>query len=360
LQSAVSDEADPVSWPTILRTTVLFRCDGNSHTGLGHASRSLGLAEALRESGHECVFLGKFETTACEWLEAAAMHFEIVEQDSWSVDDATAIVRRAGLNHTLGVVVDSYEVSGEYLHRVESDAAPVLLIDDFATLDHYECSAVLNFTARSSELTYPLGPHYFLGPNWFPARRALRDLRARGPRVVGEVRHVLVTSGSDDPNDIVLPAVQSLFTCDREISIHIVVGAAYAGSAELEKALSGFRGETAILSRLPDLAGELAWADLCIATAGLTKYEAAYIGVPSAVVAQNDGQARDAACFAAQGVAVNLGLAKDIDCDRFASEVGRLIHDSAMRASLQRSALAMFPADPAQKFASALIDEVFV
>jgi spore coat polysaccharide biosynthesis predicted glycosyltransferase SpsG len=288
------------------------------------------------------------------------MQFEIVEQDSWSIDDAAALVKRASQNKTCGVVVDSYAVSEAYLRRVETAAAPVLLIDDFATLDHYDCSSVLNFTARSSFLTYPQGPRYFLGPNWFPARRALRQLRARGPRPVGEVRHVLVTSGGDDPHDIVLPAVQSLLACDREISIHLVVGATYTERATLEKALSGFRGETAILSRLPDLVGELAWADLCIATAGLTKYEAAYIGVPSAVVAQNNGQARDAACFAARGIAVNLGLAKDIVSDRLESEVRQLMHDSAMRESLQRAALAMFPADPTRQLASVLTDEVFV
>lgn len=343
-----------------MRTTVLFRCDGCSHTGLGHVSRSLGLAEALSEIGHHCVFLGKFDGPARELLEAAAIQFEIAEPDSWSVDDAAATVKRAALSDTIGVVVDSYDVSEEYLRRVEREAARVLLVDDFATLDHYDCSAVLNFTARSSELTYPQGPRYFLGTTWFPARRALRDLRARGPRPLDAVRHVLVTSGGDDPHDIVLPAVQSVLACDREISIHVVVGAAYAERAQLEKALSGFRGETAILSRLPNLAGELAWADLCIATAGLTKYEAAYIGVPSAVVAQNDGQARDAACFAARGIAVNLGLAKDIDSDRFESAVRQLMNDSAMRESLQRDALAMFPADPTGKLASALIDEVFV
>jgi UDP-2,4-diacetamido-2,4,6-trideoxy-beta-L-altropyranose hydrolase len=343
-----------------LRNTVLFRCDGNSHTGLGHLSRSLGLAEALSEIGHQCVFLGKFDATACERFEAAAMQFEIVEQSSWSVGDAAAIVKRAGLSQTSGVVVDSYEVSGEYLHQIERDAARVLLIDDFATLHHYDCSAVLNFTARSSELTYPHGPRYFLGPTWFPARRALRHLRARGPRPVDEVRHVLVTSGGNDPHDIVLPAMQSLLACDREISIHVVVGAPYARRAELEAALTGFHGETAILSRLPDLASELAWADLCIATAGLTKYEAAYIGVPSAVIAQNDGQARDAACFADRGIAVNLGLAKNIDSDRLVSDMRSLITDGAMRESLHRNSLATFPADSTQKLASALVDEVFV
>jgi len=34
---------------------------------------------------------------------------------------------------------------------------------------------------------------------------------------------------------------------------------------------------------LPGLAAELAWSDLCFSAASLTKYEAAYLGVPAGV-----------------------------------------------------------------------------
>jgi UDP-2,4-diacetamido-2,4,6-trideoxy-beta-L-altropyranose hydrolase len=39
---------------------ILFRCDGMAETGLGHVSRCVALAEALRECGFVSRFCGRF------------------------------------------------------------------------------------------------------------------------------------------------------------------------------------------------------------------------------------------------------------------------------------------------------------
>lgn len=339
---------------------VLFRCDGTSRTGLGHTSRSLALAEAFVDVGCQCSFLGRFDAPVQARLDSAGMHWDALDASSWSADDARILTNLVARTGACGVVVDSYVHNAEYVEHIEREGAPVLLVDDFAALPRYQCSAVVNFTSRAKDLAYPRGgAHCFLGPSWFLGRRALRQLRARGPRPVQEVRHVLVTSGGNDPHDIVLPAVESLLACDRDLSVHVVVGATYAARPALEVLLTGFGGETTILMQLPDLAGELAWADLCISGAGLTKYEAAYVGIPAGVLSQNEGQARDTVRFAALGMSFDLGLASQIDPARLASDVRRLVQNRVLRESLQRHGLAMFPADPTRDLALALLAQVF-
>jgi spore coat polysaccharide biosynthesis predicted glycosyltransferase SpsG len=349
------------SLPPETPRTVLFRCDGTSQTGLGHASRSLALAEAFVDLGCGCSFVGRFDAPVQERLRTAGMVTEALDAESWSTDDAAALTDLTARRSACGVVIDSYLVGADYAGRIEDSGAPVLLIDDFAALPHYPCSAVLNFTSRADEYAYPCDNlRCFLGPRWFLGRRGLRQLRAQGPRPVRDVRHALVTSGGSDPHDILLPAIDALLACDPQLSLHAVVPAGYAARVRLEALLARFRGETRVLSQLPDLSSELEWADVCIAGAGLTKYEAAYLGVPSGVLSQNEGQARDTVRFASLGMALDLGLASQIDRASLNANVRRLVQDRELRESLQRHSLAVFPEDPTRDLAVALLSEVFL
>ena len=295
------------------KPTIVFRCDGNLQTGLGHISRSLGLAEALVEANCECLFLGRFDDAIRRRLESAGMRSELLEADSWSRNDATALTNIAVQADALGIVIDSYLLGPEYLKLVQLSRIPALAIDDFAELSHYPCAAVLNFTCRAECLSYPrdIGRR-FLGLAWFPARRNLRRLRARGTRPSDRVRQVLVAAGGSDAYDLVTPVLDSLLACDRTLSVRVVVTKEQAVRPALLAQLAKFDGETLAVSDLPDLAGELAFADLCISGAGLTKYEGAFVGVPTGVLSQNVGQAKDAARFAHLGLGVDLGPASEI------------------------------------------------
>jgi UDP-2,4-diacetamido-2,4,6-trideoxy-beta-L-altropyranose hydrolase len=340
--------------------TVLFRSDGTSDIGLGHTSRSVALAEAFADLGYRCLFFGHFDPTVQERLRGAGMLWETLDATSWGDGDASALSELAARTDAIGVVVDTYLADSGYVASVESERAPVLLIDDFATLSHYACSAVLNFTSRAPEFSYPCGSvRCYLGPKWFLGRRALRVLRARGPRPPELVRRVLVTSGGNDPYDVVLPFVQALLECDASLAVHVVVQAGYRARSTLECLLAQFRGETEILTQLPDLSRELAWADMCLANAGLTKYEAAYVGMPAGVLSQNEGQAKDAVKFAELGMTVDLGLAAEIDRSLLTTQIERMVADRKLREQLQQHSLAVFPTDPTRDLANSLLAEVF-
>jgi UDP-2,4-diacetamido-2,4,6-trideoxy-beta-L-altropyranose hydrolase len=243
--------------------TVLFRCDGTQQTGLGHASRSLALAEAFVDLGCRCVFLGRFEAQAQERFYSAGIGWKALEESSWSAGDANALASLVDRSDACGVVIDSYSVGADYVDEIERRAAPVLLIDDFAVLPRYRCSAVLNFTSRADDFSYPRDRvRCFLGPRWFLGRRGLRQLRKQGPRPVRDARRVLVTSGGSDPHDTVLPVTEALLACDPQLSIHAVIPGGYASLPELETLLAQARAGSQVLTRLPELSSELAWADL--------------------------------------------------------------------------------------------------
>lgn len=340
--------------------TILFRCDGTSQTGLGHTSRSLALAEALIEQGVRCVFLGHFDATVSERLRNAGVDSLALEVTSWGDADAAALHRAVTELNAIGVVLDSYLAGAGYVAAMARAPAPTLLIDDFAALPSYACAAVLNFTSRAEDFSYPsAGTRYYLGPRWFLGRRSLRELRARGARATDSVRQVLVSSGGNDPFDVVLPFVRAALACDSSLCMNVVVRDNYPNRQALEALLSRFSGPANVLNRLPDLSLELAKADVCLASAGLTKYEAAYLGVPTGVLSQNDGQARDAAKFAALGMTEDLGLAENIDEDLLVPCIKRMLFEREVRVQLQQRCFGIFPLDPTRDLALSVLTEVF-
>jgi spore coat polysaccharide biosynthesis predicted glycosyltransferase SpsG len=323
-------------------------------------TRSVGLAEAFIDAGSTCSFIGHYDAAALMILRLAGIPWDVVQTGSWGSDDAELIARLGAQRGASGIVVDSYLVSPEYLERVGRGGVPLLLIDDLAALRHYPCSAVLNFTTRATALPYPPGPaQYLLGPRWFLPRRALRQARAGGYRPIDDVGTVLVAAGGSDPHDIAIPLVEALLACDRSLSVHCVIGGNYGARPLLDALLARFDGGGAVLTHLPDLAQELSWADLCLSSAGLTKYEAAYIGTPAGVLSQNDGQAMDVVEMEALGAVIDLGSAAHVEQDRLARQVNALIRDRALRQSLREGGAALFPPDPAADAASALLSGIF-
>jgi spore coat polysaccharide biosynthesis predicted glycosyltransferase SpsG len=340
--------------------TLLFRCDGTSLTGLGHTSRCIALAEAFVDIGCRCSFFGHFDPPAQDLLVAAGMPWEPATEASWTMGEVDATASAARRCRASGIILDSYLLDADYVCALESAGAPVLLIDDFAALSRYDCSAVVNFTSRAEEYVYPRATvRCYLGLRWFLARRALRHMRARGPKPTSDVRRVLVAAGGNDPRDIIVPVVESLAACDSTLSVHVVAGASYRDHDTLASLLARFSGETRVLVRLPQLVGELEWADTCVSGAGLTKYEMAFVGMPAAVLSQNDGQARDTVRFEELGLVMDLGSAAQIERGVLADRIERLLRDASLRASLNRRGLETFPSDPTHDLATSVLANVF-
>jgi spore coat polysaccharide biosynthesis predicted glycosyltransferase SpsG len=103
----------------------------------------------------------------------------------------------------------------------------------------------------------------------------------------------------------------------------------------------------------------LSWADACICGGGLTKYEAAYLGVPAAVLAQNADQGSETKEF------VDLGLGWDLTssvsrfcCNELTRPLEAFLSGNSLREAISKTALAAFPEDPTRTAAEALLELV--
>src|SRR5690606_27323245 len=124
----------------------------------------------------------------------------------------------------LALVADDYSLSETDLARLNS-VAPTLFFDDFNLFENYPCAAVLNPVADVSPLVYPPdGPALFIGPDFLPVRRSLRQARATRREPLSACHHVLVAIGGSDRWGLTARVVNAIYVAAPEVTVHAVVG----------------------------------------------------------------------------------------------------------------------------------------
>lgn len=338
------------------RGQILFRCDGTVQTGLGHASRCLALAEALTEVGCKCHFVGHWNETAEELISTAEMSSARITAPIGSSQDALEVTRAADRLRVSAIVVDSYQIDENYLDRLQRRTATVAVIDDFARLARYPCRAIINFTVNAGMLPYPKQEvACLLGPKYFFARRRLRQLHAKKSNSSLDNKKLCVAIGGVDRHDLSSRVLEALLPWATRLAVQVVVSKSHPTLGKLEGLLREFRNGGGLQTQLPDLSEVFAWADLCICGGGLTKYEAAYLGIPTAVISQTEEQASETVEFVRRGLAVDFGLGTQLDTPLLSEKISAWLGSSERHLACRRAALLTFPADPTRNAAEAIV-----
>jgi spore coat polysaccharide biosynthesis predicted glycosyltransferase SpsG/RimJ/RimL family protein N-acetyltransferase len=239
---------------------IAFRCDGGDRIGAGHVARCLQIALAFRMAGAEPLFVGEYDGLAARLLEAEGIATAPPAQG-----EALGVPREAEL-----AVVDSYELE------------PV-------------------------ELAFPVA--------------SIEDGPARGGPGVTVVDYHLDASGPGIAGPAFAPVAPALVAARRERDFAralVTFGGGVAGEEARAAALQACEAHgLEPVAAGAGLAGAIAEADVALSAAGLTAYELACAGVPSALVPIAPNQERVASAFGARGLALT-GAALAALLDRLA------------------------------------------
>ncbi|MCX5815841.1 MAG: UDP-2,4-diacetamido-2,4,6-trideoxy-beta-L-altropyranose hydrolase [Proteobacteria bacterium] len=335
---------------------ILCLCDGGYDIGFGHASRVLSIAEAFAESGWHPQFTGRLHDGSDNMVRAAGFKTSIRAMIT-GTEDPEDTIRICRSSVAAAQVVDSYSLRPGYLRKL-GRAAPILLIDDYGDLDEYPCATILNPGFNQGDREYPFEVPVLTGPGFIPLRRAFRRLRAKMRVQAEKVRRVLVFLGGGDQKQMTKRVVRALKTLDVSLTLRVVVGQAYPELAALVKEVSAFAPDSRVLVQLPDLAEEMAAADLCIVAGGSTKYEAAYLGVPCLAIPINESQRPETELFDDLGLAINCGLADELSDEALARTVNSMLKDAGHLAAMSRRGLTTFPNDPTRPIIEAFVKQL--
>ena len=332
----------------------VFRCDATTDIGFGHLSRCLALAEAFALDGVASTFTGKFTSAAKDQIGAAGFkHIGLKAPVNGMAREEEG--PSINCKHPADfVVVDSYRADRAYLENLKKLGLATVVIDDFCKLDAYPCDVIVNFTWEAPTLPYPAGPALVLGHNNLLTRRKLVARRQKSVERNrdGPVNNLLVAIGGSDPKGLAMRIVRLLSEVDREVCVHVLG----QNEAQLQSALSHFAPGSAIVPRQPDLSEPLLWADAAITGGGLIKYESAYMGVPAAAIAQNEGQDGETKVFSGAGLAFDLGLADTVADRELANALSIFLNDIDLRAKMAERMQTSFVADPSANAAKAILE----
>jgi UDP-2,4-diacetamido-2,4,6-trideoxy-beta-L-altropyranose hydrolase len=319
-----------------------FRVDASAAMGVGHLSRCLCLAEALRARGCDSRFISReHEGHGLAQIERAGMRLSVLaaplalkaggaeDYAAWlgvtQDQDAAQSVKALGGERPAWLVVDHYGLDAGWERLLCPHTERLMAIDDLANRTH-DCDLLLdqNISASMDErytgivpadCRLLLGPRYaLLGADY--ARHRLHERR----RDTG-VETVFVFFGGSDPDNLTGAALAALeLPALRHLKVDIVVGANNAHRLELQTRAAARPG-TAVYGPRPHLADLMSRADLAIGAAGTTTWERMCVGLPSLVVSIAENQRRGAEAMAADGLIQYLGEAREVGSTELAGAI---------------------------------------
>lgn len=261
---------------------VIIRADGNAKIGAGHIMRCLTVAEAVGEilgNRENICFLcadGQSAGLVTEYgfraeILGTEYHEMETELPAWE-----HLLRNLGsAEHT--ILVDSYFVTDRYLEEL-GEFGRVCLLDDMQE-NAYPADVVINYNAFADREVYEklysgTGTEIVTGSSYVPIREQFQN---RIYQVAESVKHVLITTGGGDQDNIAGAILKTVYCSDYEF--HVVTGR-YNPHLEELKAWERAESSVHIYHDVKDMAGLMQKCDIAITAGGTTIYELAAIGVP--------------------------------------------------------------------------------
>ncbi|WP_448213111.1 hypothetical protein [Colwellia sp. MEBiC06753] len=273
----------------------VFYCNATEETGLGHLSRCLQIALAIKNQqvDSEIVFHGVYSDFAKQLLQ--------MNQLTWQMNIDEGNIANAC------VILDDYQLTQLDLDHFVNTARFVVKIDDFDELDTRQLDLVINFRLSFDNHPYQ-AKHCALGIKYFPFKSSLVPIRAynlENPR--SKITNIFIFIGGNDHNR----AGEKLVSLIEQHLINKEIF--WITGQEQKNAINCQRNKLTVLPLTSKIEHYYQQADFFISGGGLSKYEVSFCGIPNASISQNQGQSEDSQIFAEYGLSYDLGLTNELD-----------------------------------------------
>ncbi len=306
--------------------SLVVRADAGAGMGTGHVMRCLALAAVFRGDGPDA----RAVHFACASLPEASERRLLAHglgvhrtgAEAASAEDAAFTVDLARRSGADWVVVDGYAFDGAYEEALRREGLRVLALDDYGHTRH-TADVVLNQNLHATRAPYepvPGGTRLLLGPEFALLRPEFRRWRGAHRTHASPLRKVLVTLGGSDPQRVAPRVIDGL--APLGLDARLLLGGADDAAAETERRArdAGFD----VVRDAADVSEHMAWADVAVASAGVTLLELLFMGTPSLLVVVAENQRSGALVAEAQGLAGLLGFHTDVTAERVAAAVSEL------------------------------------
>lgn len=357
---------------------VVFRTDASLQIGTGHVMRCLTLADALRERGCECRFVGRehpgnlFNLIRQRGHAAVALPRESESSCSESGDDPAhgwwlgtdwetdAEQTRAAVSGAPidWLIVDHYALDSRWERQFRSVCRMLMVIDDLADRPH-DCDLLLDQNlvadmARRYDNNVPTHCGLMLGTDYALLQPRYAELHPRVPPREGPVHRVLISFGGADRENMTGMAIAAFLSLERrDIALDVVINQASPHAEAIRHLAEGYP-HIALHTDLPSLATLMVRADLAIGAAGVTSWERCCLGLPSVVITVADNQRPIAAELDRRGLVRWLGHKNEVSEVMLVRALKDIL-DAGLKAEWSESCLRLLDGRGAERVCSILM-----
>lgn len=205
---------------------VYFRADASQRIGLGHITRSLALADMLKEN-HDVYFLTQSPTKEVLWQIQEVTDNIIQLSPSKDYLAEAQLIADKYLEGGEIVVLDGYAFQTEYQNIIKSKARKLVCIDDLHAC-HFVANAVINHAGGVKESDYSCEPYtkLYLGLKYALLRRPFIEA-SKQKREATKIESAFICFGGSDVANFTAKALEVCLKSQVFKEIYVVVGSAY-------------------------------------------------------------------------------------------------------------------------------------
>jgi UDP-2,4-diacetamido-2,4,6-trideoxy-beta-L-altropyranose hydrolase len=324
-----------------LPAPLIVCADAHAAIGTGHVMRSLALATAWQQAGGQATFLSHCPLVSLrERIVAAGAALRSLDAPLADPQRLAGEVAKVETrSQRPWVVLDGYHFDSACHAAIRRLGVRLLVVDDLAHLPRYHAELVLNQNLGAEQMVYACDPDTRLlcGCRYVLLRGEFRPWRRWQRPTPPLARKVLVTLGGSDPRNVLPRLLEGAVRTEiPDLQIRVVIGAANAHAAEIRPWANDCRARLEVLTDVPDMAQQMAWADVALSAAGTTCWELAFMQLPSLVTILVDNQQNAAQRLHEAGAAVNLGAADRLAADAVAEALTGICRDADRRRQQSR------------------------
>jgi UDP-2,4-diacetamido-2,4,6-trideoxy-beta-L-altropyranose hydrolase len=299
--------------------------------------RCLTLADALKASGAECVFICReHKGNLIEEIRQRGYLVKRLPGDTsqinlgaskdngksayyawlgsdWSVD---ANQTKLGLGESKfdWLIVDHYAIDARWEHALRSKCRKLMVIDDLADRQH-DCDLLLdqNLGRTTSEYSslVPSGCEIIVGPRYAllrPEFAKLRDYSLRR-RTSSKLENLLITMGGIDQGNATGKILEALQGCSlpENCEITVIMGSNAPWLKEVKLLAMQMEWPTKVSVNVRNMAELMSNSDLAIGAAGSTSWERCCLGLPTLILVLANNQIKVADALMKNDCALALG-----------------------------------------------------
>ncbi len=299
---------------------VLIITIGGHEIGMGHVMRCLSLANLLRSEKASVSFCLKNGYDSEECLSTVSNK---VKSEGFYVrylEDKIDKIFDEERPDVLFIDFPHHVSRSEYGDNAKKRGIANIVFDDML-LNGETADVVINPSLVITKQPRVNSQSFYTGGEYTVINGSFHDKPFHLRKIRKDVKNILITMGGSDPTRQTEKILSSLIENNIDANIDVVIGMAYKGKFTVHSS------QFTVHHDVKNMAELMAKADMAFVAGGITLYEAASIGLPVIVIAQDKYQEMAAMEFQKRGFGEYLGFFSDVTKDMVSESFKELLND---------------------------------